>query len=623
MTHHHHHPGREPWHDLPEAFIDRLELESLLNESVRRETLEQAALTLRTPPSTIIDIGSGTGSDAVALAERFPTARIHALDVSAELLERVESAAAASGLADQIVSHRVDLNDDWPKEAPQAVDLAWAALSLHHLSDPAAVLQRVLTTLKPGGVFVLTELTGPGVFTPSDLGSGRTSLQERMTHGSSAHSAHRTRDWSKLLEQAGFTAVEYQEKEFSARADTIDGARYLEMQLRAQRERLAPDLSAENLAVIDAAIHAVTTGKSEISFSAGRGVWIAARPQPTISTPPVTPGTREFSEVGTEGHSTLSLPRSFEADVAVVGGGVAGLAAAIALARSRRRVVMVDTGEPRNAPAIGAHNVLGQEGVAPVELVARGRTEAISYGVRIIPGHATNVAGQIDDFNVEVNHGSHHIHTRRIILATGLVDDLPDIPGIDAGWGRTVLHCPFCHGWEVRDQHIAILIRDEVTIHQAMLFAQLSDRVTMFLHEAPDPSEEQREQLAALGIEVVRPRVERLLMDGPVVQGIEIADGRTLEVDAVVVTPRFNSRTELYELLGGAAESTPFGRQIPTAPNGLTDVPGVWAAGNASQIMAMVTASAASGTMAGAAVHGDLSLTELNRAVEARRTKSR
>ncbi|WP_369408381.1 hypothetical protein [Corynebacterium hylobatis] len=173
--------------------------------------------------------------------------------------------------------------------------------------------------------------------------------------------------------------------------------------------------------------------------------------------------------------------------------------------------------------------MLGQEGVAPVELVARGHAEAISYGVRII-------------------------------LATGLVDDLPGIPGIDAGWGRTVLHCPFCHGWEVRDQHIAILIRDEVTIHQAMLFAQLSDRVTMFLHEAPDPSEEQWEQLAALGIEVVRPRVERLAMDGPVVQGIEIADGRTLEVNAVVVTPRFNSRTELYELLGGAAESTPFGK---------------------------------------------------------------
>ncbi|RSZ62176.1 class I SAM-dependent methyltransferase [Corynebacterium hylobatis] len=278
MTHHHHHPDREPWHDLPAAFIDRLELESRLNESMRRETLEQAALALRTPPSTIIDIGSGTGSDAVALAEYFPTARIHALDVSAALLERVESTAAASGLADQIVGHRVDLNDDWSKEAPQGVDLAWASLSLHHLSDPAAALKRVFTTLKPGGVFVLTELTGPGTFTPSDLGSGRTSLQESMTHGLSAHSAHGTRDWSKLLEQAGFTAVEYQEKEFSARADTIDGARYLEMQLRSQRERLTSDLSAENLAVIDAAINAVKTGKSEISFSAGRGVWIAARP---------------------------------------------------------------------------------------------------------------------------------------------------------------------------------------------------------------------------------------------------------------------------------------------------------------------------------------------------------
>ncbi len=319
-------------------------------------------------------------------------------------------------------------------------------------------------------------------------------------------------------------------------------------------------------------------------------------------------------------HSQLG---TFVTEVAVIGGGSAGLAAAIALARSRRTVVVIDGGEPRNAPATGAHNVLGQEGVPPLELLARGRLEAEAYGVRIVPGQATGVIGAIDDFTVEVGGGTHRIHARRIVLATGLADDLPHIEGVAEGWGRSVLHCPFCHGWEVRDQRIAILARDEVAIHQALLFSQLSDRVTVFLHEAPDPHEEQWEQLAALGVEVVRPKVQRLVMDGAQVRGVEVEGGRVFEADAAVVVPRFDARTKLYEALGGAAETTSFGRQIPTDPRGMTEVPGIWAAGNASAPMAMVTASAASGVMAGAAVHGDLAMADLNRSVEERRIAAR
>ncbi|GGF42035.1 NAD(P)/FAD-dependent oxidoreductase [Subtercola lobariae] len=313
------------------------------------------------------------------------------------------------------------------------------------------------------------------------------------------------------------------------------------------------------------------------------------------------------------------MSEKIQADVVVVGGGAAGLAAAVALARSRRGVVVIDAGQPRNASAAGAHNVLGQEGVAPAELLARGRAEATAYGARIVSGVATGASGTVDDFTIEVDDGRMHVTARRVVLATGLVDKLPDMPGAEAAWGRTVLHCPFCHGWEVRDHRIAVLGRNENAIHQVLLFRQLSENVTLFLHDAQEPSDEQREQLAALNVRVVTPRVERLLVDGTSVRAVEIEGGKTFEMDAVVVAPVFLARTELFEALGGVPAATPFGQQIAVDPRGQTSVPGVWAAGNASDLSAMVVASAAAGLMAGAAIHGDLAMSDLARTVNERR----
>lgn len=310
---------------------------------------------------------------------------------------------------------------------------------------------------------------------------------------------------------------------------------------------------------------------------------------------------------------------TIRADVVVVGGGAAGLAAAVALARSQRSVVVIDAGQPRNAAAAEAHNILGQEGVAPTELLARGRTEATAYGARIVTGVATGASGTVDDFVIEVDDGRMHVSARRVILATGLVDDLPNVPGVEAAWGRTVLHCPFCHGWEVRGQRIAVLGRNENAIHQVILFRQLSDDVTLFLHEAPEPSDEQWEQLAALNVRVVTPRVERLLVDGTSVRAVAIEGGKTFEMDAVVVAPVFLARTELFEALGGAPAMTPFAQQIAVDSRGQTVVRGVWAAGNVSESSAMIVASATAGLMAGAAIHGDLAMSDLALAVKERR----
>ncbi|MDJ0379018.1 NAD(P)/FAD-dependent oxidoreductase [Cryobacterium sp. PH31-L1] len=314
------------------------------------------------------------------------------------------------------------------------------------------------------------------------------------------------------------------------------------------------------------------------------------------------------------------MTASLQTDVVIVGGGPAGLAAAVALGRSRREVIVVDAGAPRNALAEGAHNLLGQEGVSPMELLARGRSEAESYGVRILSEVATGASGVLDDFTIEVD--DVRIHARRVVLATGLVDDLPAVPGVAEAWGHTVLHCPYCHGWEVRDQRIAVLGRNENALHQVMLFRQLSEHVTFFLHDAPEPTEEQWEQLAALGVCVVTPRVERLVVEGTQVRAVEIESGRQFAADAVVVAPRLIARTVLYESLGGERTTTPYGEQITADARGITAVPGVWTAGNAGDLSAMIAVSAASGLMVGAAVHGDLTAADLAQAVRARRVPS-
>ncbi|SMQ74983.1 NAD(P)/FAD-dependent oxidoreductase [Agreia sp. VKM Ac-1783] len=306
------------------------------------------------------------------------------------------------------------------------------------------------------------------------------------------------------------------------------------------------------------------------------------------------------------------------ADVVVVGGGAAGLAASIALARSRRSVIVVDAGQPRNAPAAGAHNVLGHEGIPPLELLASGRAEAEAYGVRILNGLVTGASGVADAFTLEIDGGATCVTARRVILATGLVDDLPDIPGVGEAWGHSVLHCPFCHGWEVRDQRIAVIGRSENAMHQVLLFSQLSDDVALFLHDAPEPSDEQWEQLAALGVRVVTPRVKRLVVDGAQVRAVEVDGGRSFEMDAVVVAPVFLARTELFEALGGERTITSFGEHVEGDPRGVTAVPGAFVAGNTGQPMAMVAAAAASGVMAGAAAHGDLAAADLARAVARR-----
>jgi thioredoxin reductase (NADPH) len=304
-------------------------------------------------------------------------------------------------------------------------------------------------------------------------------------------------------------------------------------------------------------------------------------------------------------------------DVAIIGGGAAGLSAAVALARSLRSVVVVDAGEPRNGPAVGAHNVLGREGISPLELLAAGRGEAERYGAEFRSERAS-AARRIDGgFEVDLAGGG-GLRARRLLLATGLVDELPEVPGVREFWGTTVLHCPYCHGWEVRGQRIGVLGTNPNSIHQALLFRQLSQNVTLFRHTMPEPDAPTRDQLVALNIEVVDGSVQQLRGESGAVRAVVLEDGREFPVDAVVVAPRFLARAELLEQLGGRLTEHPFGSFIAADPRGATALPGVWAAGNASDLTAMITAATAAGVVAGAAINADLVTEDANAAVRAR-----
>lgn len=281
MTHkhsHHPHPGPTFWSELPEDFADYLDLEARLSMPVVEAALHEATAALGADPSLILDLGAGTGVGTFAMASRFASAQIRSIDISAQLLKRLDTAATAAGVADRVQVRQADLDGDWSSDLVTKADLAWAALSLHHVSDPARVLRQAFEALRPGGVLVVTEMTGRPRIEPGDLGSGRNGLWDGLGATLAEHSDPAVIDWSNVLDEAGFALVRRKEFILAVSAATAEGSRYLIMQLRSHRRRLADTLLVEELAGIDAAIEDLEAGTSDLAFTAGRAVWVVARP---------------------------------------------------------------------------------------------------------------------------------------------------------------------------------------------------------------------------------------------------------------------------------------------------------------------------------------------------------
>jgi thioredoxin reductase/SAM-dependent methyltransferase len=301
-------------------------------------------------------------------------------------------------------------------------------------------------------------------------------------------------------------------------------------------------------------------------------------------------------------------------DVAVVGGSAAGLAAALQLGRQRRSVIVIDAGQPRNAPAAHMHGYLGHEGLPPGALTAIGREEVRSYGGEAIDGQVVDVTRTDDGrFRLELT-GGHEVFARRVLAATGLVDELPDIEGVAEHWGHDVIHCPFCHGFEVRDQKIVQIVTNLMGLHPAGLFRQLSDQLTLVLHAEVAADEPGVEALRAAGVRIVEGRVQRIVTgDDGHIAAVELLGGEALEADAVVVGARFRVRSEAFASLGLTLADHPsgLGQVVSVDPTGATSVPGLFAAGNVTDPSQQVLGAAANGSWVGAMISSVLATEDI------------
>lgn len=300
-------------------------------------------------------------------------------------------------------------------------------------------------------------------------------------------------------------------------------------------------------------------------------------------------------------------------DVVIVGGGAAGLSAALVLGRARRRVAVIDAGAPRNAPAAHMQGFLSRDGMPPSELLAAGRTEVTGYGVEIIEG---NVVGIEPGFAVRLATGE-TVTGRRLLVTTGVSDELPDIPGVRERWGRDLLHCPYCHGWEVRDQPVGVLGTNPGAILHAQLVRQWSDDVIYFAH-THDPSSNEQCELDARGITVVRGEVARLIVEHDHLTGVELVGGEIVPRAAVFIRPINTPHPDgLLASLGCDLDAAGFAIVDHT---GKTSTNGVWAAGNVVDPRAQVITSAGAGSAAAIAINADLVLEDIADAVVAHRS---
>lgn len=307
-------------------------------------------------------------------------------------------------------------------------------------------------------------------------------------------------------------------------------------------------------------------------------------------------------------------------DVVVVGGGAAGLSGALTLARARRSVLVVDAGEPRNAPATGVHGLLALDGVPPAELLARGREEVRGYGGRVVRAEVSGAVRDGDGFTVSLAGGG-SVRARRLLVTAGLVDRLPPVPGLRERWGRDVLHCPYCHGWEIRDRAVGVLATGPNSLHQALLFRQWTADVVYLAHDTVPPAGEEAERLAARGITVVTGEVAAVESAGDRLTGVRLADGTVVARQALAVATRMEARAGFLAGLGLRTVEHPagFGEHLVTDPTGRTEVPGVWAAGNVTDLSAQVGAAASAAAFAAAQINFDLVTEETDRALAAHR----
>lgn len=292
-------------------------------------------------------------------------------------------------------------------------------------------------------------------------------------------------------------------------------------------------------------------------------------------------------------------------DAIVIGGSYAGLAAATQLARARRRVLVVDAGQRRNRFATHSHGFLTQDGTPAADIAARGREQLMAYPtVEWRHGKVTAARQAGQGFRIEVESSDKKqeaIEARRLVLATGVIDHLPEVPGLAERWGRHVFHCPYCHGYELNQGRLGALGVSPLSMHVALMLPDWG-QATLFLNGAFEPDAEQLAQLQARGVALERGLIDRIegAMD------IVMRDGRTITQDGLFTLSRVEVASPVAAQLGCEFEDGPLGRTIKTDAMKATTVPGVYACGDAARQGGSLPLAVGDGTMAGAATHQSL-----------------
>ena len=300
-------------------------------------------------------------------------------------------------------------------------------------------------------------------------------------------------------------------------------------------------------------------------------------------------------------------------DVAVIGGSAAGLSAALVLARAGRKVIVVDSGSPRNAPARRMHGFLSRDGMDPADLLAIGREEVEGYGGHIRSGVVTGLLPNGRDGFWARDAEGQRISARKVLVATGLRDELPDVPGLAERWARDVLHCPYCHGHEVSGRRLGVIGGRPGAVRYAQIVRQWTHDLVYFT--PPDTlTTAQRSELVARAIGIVEDTIEQLVTHEDRLVGVRMADGCVVPRDALFVPPDFVPNNHLLVAVGCAIDDDGW---VVVDGTGRTSVPGVWAAGNVADPRAQVITAAGAGSAAAIAINTDLVEDDVRHAVHA------
>lgn len=284
-------------------------------------------------------------------------------------------------------------------------------------------------------------------------------------------------------------------------------------------------------------------------------------------------------------------------DVIIIGGSFAGLAAAMQLGRARRKVSVLDTGLNRNRYALAAHNIPGQDGTPPGDILASIRAELAAYpSVSLVASGAASVSGEAGAFTVTTADGR-RIDGRRLILSYGIVDQFPDIAGFAECWGKTVVHCPFCHGYEVAGRPWGVVYAGPFSLHMPVLYANWTDDITLILdgHAIPDA---ERHKLEQRRVRILEGRLAAIHHQNGLLDAVTFEDGHRLALGALFAHPRNRPSADLHVQLGLEMKDTPTGQMVAVGEMQATSRPGIYAAGDLATGMHSVTFATYAGAMA-------------------------